>query len=89
MENRSTTCVVDIFSMGCVYYFVLSGGKHPFGENFKRQANILSNEADLSLIKDDPTALYLVSEIPYPRQLKHAYYSKNFVLILRLSHKQG
>ena len=48
--------------MGCVYYFVLSGGKHPFGESFKRQANILSNEADLTLIKDDHTALYLVSK---------------------------
>jgi len=26
--------------MGCVIYYVLSGGKHPFGAPFLRQANI-------------------------------------------------
>ena len=26
--------------MGCVVYYVLSGGKHPFGSPFLRQANI-------------------------------------------------
>jgi serine/threonine-protein kinase/endoribonuclease IRE1 len=33
--------------MGCVYYYVLSR-RHPFGDNLKRQANILANEYDLS-----------------------------------------
>ena len=28
LGNRSTTCSVDIFSLGCVYYYVLSKGKH-------------------------------------------------------------
>ena len=44
LGNRSTTCSVDIFSLGCVYYFVLSDGAHPFGESFKRQANILTHD---------------------------------------------
>ena len=48
LGNRSTTCLVDIFSMGCVYYYLLSRGKHPFGENFHRQANILSGHQDLA-----------------------------------------
>ena len=40
-RNRSVTCAVDIFSLGCVYYFCLSGGKHPYGaEFFMRQAKI-------------------------------------------------
>jgi serine/threonine-protein kinase/endoribonuclease IRE1 len=39
---------VDIFSMGCVYYFVLSNGVHPFGDTIQRQANILSGEYDVS-----------------------------------------
>ena len=65
LGNRSTTCGVDVFSLGCVYYFVLSNGHHPFGESFKRQANILSNEANLSRIQDDPTALYLIGEKVY------------------------
>ena len=38
------TCSVDVFSLGCVFYYVLSGGHHPFGESFRRQYNILSGE---------------------------------------------
>ena len=65
LSNWSTTYGVDVFSLGCVYYFVLSNGHHPFGESFKRQANILSNEANLTRIQDDPTALYLIGEKAY------------------------
>lgn len=43
----SQTISVDIFSMGCVYYYVLSNGDHLFGDTIKRQANILSNEYDM------------------------------------------
>merc|ERR1712013_738466 len=25
--------------MGCVYFYLLTNGKHPFGENFHRQAD--------------------------------------------------
>lgn len=44
----SQTISVDIFSMGCVYYYVLSYGDHLFGDTIKRQANILANEFDMS-----------------------------------------
>ena len=27
----------DIFSLGCLFYFVLSGGQHPFGDSSRRQ----------------------------------------------------
>ena len=47
-QTKSTTCLVDIFSMGCVYYFVLTKGSHPFGDILRRQANILQQEYDLS-----------------------------------------
>ena len=44
-DIRSVTCAVDIFSLGCVYYFCLSGGKHPYGsEFFLRQARIYQGE---------------------------------------------
>ena len=44
-DIRSVTCAVDIFSLGCVYYFCLSGGKHPYGsEVFFRQARIYQGE---------------------------------------------
>ena len=40
LQNRS----VDIFSAGCVFYYVLSGGCHPFGDQYRRQANIVAGE---------------------------------------------
>uniref|UniRef100_A0A8C7PWY0 non-specific serine/threonine protein kinase n=1 Tax=Oncorhynchus mykiss TaxID=8022 RepID=A0A8C7PWY0_ONCMY len=35
------TCTVDVFSAGCVFYYVVSWGCHPFGKSLQRQANIL------------------------------------------------
>ncbi|KAK3586701.1 hypothetical protein CHS0354_039173 [Potamilus streckersoni] len=46
-EEQRTTCSVDIFSAGCVMYYVLTMGKHPFGEALKRQANIMNGEYNL------------------------------------------
>ncbi|XP_015520215.1 serine/threonine-protein kinase/endoribonuclease IRE1 [Neodiprion pinetum] len=49
--GERTTCAVDIFSLGCVFYYVLSGGKHPFGDPLRRQANILCGDSDLSVLQ--------------------------------------
>jgi hypothetical protein len=38
---------------GCVYYFVLTNGSHPFGESFRRQANILTGEFCLDKMFDE------------------------------------
>lgn len=46
------TTAVDIFSLGCVYYYVMSNGMHPFGDAVKRQLNILSYERDLKLFSN-------------------------------------
>ncbi len=43
---------IDIFSMGCVLYYTLTLGKHPFGDKFSRERNILRGTSDLSEIKD-------------------------------------
>uniref|UniRef100_A0A1B6MTN9 non-specific serine/threonine protein kinase n=1 Tax=Graphocephala atropunctata TaxID=36148 RepID=A0A1B6MTN9_9HEMI len=48
LGHSRTTCHVDIFSLGCVFYYVLSRGKHPFGDTLHRQANILSNDYKLA-----------------------------------------
>ncbi|KAH8292366.1 hypothetical protein KR054_009007 [Drosophila jambulina] len=53
MRAQRTTTAVDIFSLGCVYYYVLSGGHHAFGDNLKRQANILSHEYNLSKLRTE------------------------------------
>ena len=35
------TKALDVFSYGLLLHFCLTGGKHPFGESFERDANIL------------------------------------------------
>lgn len=39
---------VDIFALGCLYYYTLTGGSHPFGDRFEREVNILRGKVDLS-----------------------------------------
>ena len=63
LGNRSNTCAVDIFSLGCVYYFVLSNGHHPYGESFKRQANILANDFNLSKLNEDYNAINIIEKM--------------------------
>ncbi|XP_021746941.1 serine/threonine-protein kinase/endoribonuclease IRE1b-like [Chenopodium quinoa] len=64
-ESRHTRAV-DLFSLGCVLFFCLTKGKHPFGENFERDANIVKNEKDLFLIEDVPEALDLITNLLDP-----------------------
>uniref|UniRef100_A0A8D1JET1 Serine/threonine-protein kinase/endoribonuclease IRE2 n=1 Tax=Sus scrofa TaxID=9823 RepID=A0A8D1JET1_PIG len=49
----SPTSAVDIFSAGCVFYYVLSGGSHPFGECLYRQANILAGAPCLAHLEEE------------------------------------
>lgn len=47
MGRVKATRAIDIFSAGCVFYYVLSGGEHPFGNRFGRENNILLGNYDL------------------------------------------
>ncbi|XP_021093183.1 serine/threonine-protein kinase/endoribonuclease IRE2 [Heterocephalus glaber] len=49
----SPTSAVDIFSAGCVFYYVLSSGGHPFGESLYRQANILEGTPCLAHLEEE------------------------------------
>lgn len=44
---RKVSRAIDIFSLGCVFYYVLSNGHHPFGEKYMREANIIQNKFQL------------------------------------------
>lgn len=44
---------MDIFSAGCVFYYVLSSGSHPFGESLYRQANILEGAPCLAHLEEE------------------------------------
>ncbi|KAI9931421.1 hypothetical protein ASPWEDRAFT_58179 [Aspergillus wentii DTO 134E9] len=47
--NRRATRAIDIFSLGCVFYYVLTRGGHPFDKNgkFMREANIVKGNYNL------------------------------------------
>lgn len=34
---------VDVFALGCLYYYTLTNGEHPYGERFEREVNIVKN----------------------------------------------
>ncbi|ODV89560.1 hypothetical protein CANCADRAFT_140799 [Tortispora caseinolytica NRRL Y-17796] len=48
--TRKATKAIDIFSLGCIFYFVLSRGDHPFGNKYLREGNILANDYNLSAL---------------------------------------
>ncbi len=53
---------IDIFSLGCVYYYVLSFGGHPYGKSISRQTNILNGTYKL-----DRLSLSTFGRCPFER----------------------
>lgn len=51
---------MDIFSLGCVMYYCLTGGAHPFGGNYERDTNIMRGNANLSALSAAPEAANLI-----------------------------
>lgn len=47
-QPRRVTKAIDIFSTGCLFYYVLSNGEHPFGDRYSREINILKGVYDLN-----------------------------------------
>ncbi|KAG8859750.1 bifunctional endoribonuclease/protein kinase ire1 [Tulasnella sp. 330] len=45
-QNRLTKGV-DVFALGCLFYYTLTGGEHPYGERFEREVNILKDVKSL------------------------------------------
>jgi serine/threonine-protein kinase/endoribonuclease IRE1 len=43
-QTRRFTKALDVFAVGCLFHYVLSSGKHPFGTDYERDANILSGK---------------------------------------------
>ncbi|GAA6106554.1 serine/threonine-protein kinase/endoribonuclease IRE1, partial [Tachysurus ichikawai] len=52
-EKGNPTSAVDIFSAGCLFYYVVSRGQHPFGDTLRRQANILCGAYSLENFMED------------------------------------
>ncbi|KAJ4490008.1 hypothetical protein J3R30DRAFT_3746954 [Lentinula aciculospora] len=41
---------VDIFALGCLFYYMLTAGGHPFGDRFEREINIIKGVKDLTAL---------------------------------------
>ena len=50
--NRRATRAIDIFSLGCVFFYCLTQGSHPFDKDgkFMREANIIKGQYDLGAL---------------------------------------
>ncbi|KAL0946142.1 hypothetical protein HGRIS_012407 [Hohenbuehelia grisea] len=46
-KRTRLTKSVDIFALGCLYYYTLTSGGHPFGDRFEREVNIMKNQKNL------------------------------------------
>jgi serine/threonine protein kinase len=51
----------DTFAAGCVFFYFLTRGKHPFGNNSSRiPGNILGNNpTELNKLKQSKTSIYI------------------------------
>ncbi|KAF8802399.1 kinase-like protein [Phlegmacium glaucopus] len=60
---------VDIFALGCVFYYILTNGGHPYGDRFEREVNIINDNKDLSLlpIKEATEAYDLITSMLHPQ----------------------
>ncbi|XAR73671.1 Non-specific serine/threonine protein kinase [Bertholletia excelsa] len=65
LHGRQTRAV-DMFSLGCVLFYCITGGKHPFGEPLERDINIVKNKIDLFLVDHIPEAVDLFSRLLDP-----------------------
>lgn len=85
-ETAKVNKAMDIFSSGCVFYYVLSGGRHPFGDDFSRQANIVYNKTYFEILEKESEydqecmlALHLIRQMlaaePSDRPLSHCVLS--------------
>lgn len=62
LNKKRLTRAIDIFSLGCIFYYVLSKGKHPFGERFMREGNVIRGDFSLSDLDNSLNDRYLVIE---------------------------
>ncbi|KAF5181472.1 Serine/threonine-protein kinase/endoribonuclease IRE1 [Thalictrum thalictroides] len=65
LHGRQTRAV-DLFSLGCVLFYCITGGKHPYGDHLERDINIVKDRVDLFMVEHLPEAVDLFSLLLNP-----------------------
>ncbi|KAM2190901.1 hypothetical protein ACFX1Q_026799 [Malus domestica] len=66
LRHGRQTRAVDMFSLGCLLFYCITGGRHPFGDQLERDINIVKNQMDLFLVEHIPEAVDLISRLLNP-----------------------
>nr|GEZ03118.1 hypothetical protein [Tanacetum cinerariifolium] len=66
LQKERQTHDVDLFSFGCVLFFCITSGRHPFGDTLERVVNIVNERKDLFLIDYIPEAFNLITNLLHP-----------------------
>ncbi|XP_045786075.1 serine/threonine-protein kinase/endoribonuclease IRE1a-like isoform X2 [Trifolium pratense] len=61
LDQGRQTRAVDMFSLGCILFFCMTRGRHPFGQHIERDINIVKNKKNLCLVQFIPEAEDLIS----------------------------
>uniref|UniRef100_A0A0D9WYP0 non-specific serine/threonine protein kinase n=1 Tax=Leersia perrieri TaxID=77586 RepID=A0A0D9WYP0_9ORYZ len=63
LRHGRQTRAMDLFSLGCLIFYCITKGKHPFGEYYERDMKILNNPPDLFPVDHIPEAVDLISQL--------------------------
>ncbi|RWR94402.1 serine/threonine-protein kinase/endoribonuclease IRE1a [Cinnamomum micranthum f. kanehirae] len=66
-SEESEMHAADLFNLGCVIFYFITKGGHPFGSDLERDANIVENRPDLTLVKHIYEAAHLISNLLHPQ----------------------
>ncbi|EXC21534.1 Serine/threonine-protein kinase/endoribonuclease IRE1 [Morus notabilis] len=63
-EVQRLTRSMDMFSLGCLLFYCITGGIHPFGDHDERNMNIRTeNVKNMAMIQKFPEAFHLISPL--------------------------
>ena len=65
-QQPNQSYATDIFSLGCIFYFVIIPGEHPYGHWYEREANILKDQPNLAKLECFADAYNLISHMLHP-----------------------
>lgn len=60
-EGQRQTRSVDLFPLGCLLFYCVSAGRHPFGSRYERDSNVLCGRCDLFPVEHVPEAEHLIA----------------------------